>query len=637
MKETLASSRFHVLLIGILAFLLYCPTLAFDYAQDDAIVFTDNQFVEQGLKGIPDILTKDTFYGFFKEEGKEKLVEGGRYRPASVVTFAIEHALWGKNSFLSHLINVLMYSLFCMLLYLFTKHIVDRTTLKEHSKWVALVVAVLFVCHPVHTEVVANVKGRDELMVGLFGIGAMVLLFVAKRNILNYVLALMAILVSYFSKEHALVFAVIIPLTVYFFYSKDPDKVSLYIKAFGLSAVAIVFYIARQSILGDISSAPSGELMNNPFLKYVDGKLVHFTAHESWATIIYNLGKYVQLMVFPHPLTADYYPYHIRIKDFGNMAVWGSIIVHVAVGALAIFGLLKQRAWAYGLIFYAGFLFLMTNILFNIGTNLSERFLFLPSFGLLFALVFGGFLFLGKRSASPIIIGVFILICSLFSAKTIVRSQAWKNDFTLLTTDVLVSTNSAKALHGAAGALSSKAGNTEDQLERKRLAEKSNGYLQRALEIHPRYANAHLIMANNFQYMLDYESAVKSYNVLLNLEPENQRGLANLHIAYKDGGRYYGEQKGDLQKSMAYLQQAYNLRPSDYETVRLLGVSNGIAGRNDEAIKYFEEAVKLKPNEAFAYYNLGNAYYITGNEEMGLLNHTKAVEIDPSIREKIKK
>ena len=637
MKETLASSKFHILLIGILAFLLYCPTLAFDYAQDDAIVFTDNQFVEQGLKGIPDILTKDTFYGFFKEEGKEKLVEGGRYRPASVVTFAIEHALWGKKAFLSHLINVLMYSLFCMLLYLFTKHIVDRTTLKEHSKWVALVVAVLFVCHPVHSEVVANVKGRDELMVGLFGISAMVLLFVAKRNILNYILALVAILVSYFSKEHAIVFAMIIPLTVYFFYSKDPDKVSLYLKAFGLSAVAIVFYIARKSILGDISSTPSGELMNNPFLKYVDGALVNLTAQESWATIIYNLGKYVQLMVFPHPLTADYYPYHITIKDFGNMAVWGSIIVHVAAGGLAIYGLLKQRAWAYGLIFYAGFLFLMTNILFNIGTNLSERFLFLPSFGLLFALVFTLFLLLGKRSASPILIGIIIVITSLFSVKTVVRSQAWKNDFTLLTTDVLVSTNSAKALHGAAGALSTKAGSTEDQVERNRLAEKSNGYLQRALEIHPRYANAHLIMANNFQYMLDYESAVKSYNVLLNLEPENQRGLTNLHIAYRDGGRYYGEQKGDLVKSMAYLQQAYNLKPSDYETVRLLAVSNGIAGRNDEAIKYFEEAVKLKPNEAFAYYNLGNAYYITGNEEMGLLNHTKAVEIDPSIREKIKR
>jgi Flp pilus assembly protein TadD len=110
-----------------------------------------------------------------------------------------------------------------------------------------------------------------------------------------------------------------------------------------------------------------------------------------------------------------------------------------------------------------------------------------------------------------------------------------------------------------------------------------------------------------------------------------------MHIAYRDGGRYFGEKKNDLNAALSYLQQAYNLNPKDYETVRLLAVSNGMGGKKNEAIKYFEEAVKLRPNEAFAYYNLGNAYYINGDEESGQFNHNKAIQLDPSLQEKINK
>ncbi|MBK8044182.1 MAG: hypothetical protein IPK21_16950 [Haliscomenobacter sp.] len=57
-------TRRMALILFFFSFLLYANTLGHEYAQDDAIVITDNMFTAQGIKGIPGILQYDTFYGF---------------------------------------------------------------------------------------------------------------------------------------------------------------------------------------------------------------------------------------------------------------------------------------------------------------------------------------------------------------------------------------------------------------------------------------------------------------------------------------------------------------------------------------------------------------------------------------------
>ena len=91
------NNSLHCLLIMVLSFVLYANTLTHDYTQDDAIVITDNEFTEKGFSGIPDILRYDTFRGFFKEAGIAQLVSGGRYRPLTLVLFAVEVQFFGQN------------------------------------------------------------------------------------------------------------------------------------------------------------------------------------------------------------------------------------------------------------------------------------------------------------------------------------------------------------------------------------------------------------------------------------------------------------------------------------------------------------------------------------------------------------
>ena len=91
------NTKLNCWLIMAFSFLIYAGTLFHDYTQDDAIVIYDNMFTKQGVSGIPGILKYDTFYGFFKKEGKANLVAGGRYRPLTLVMYALEVQLFSKK------------------------------------------------------------------------------------------------------------------------------------------------------------------------------------------------------------------------------------------------------------------------------------------------------------------------------------------------------------------------------------------------------------------------------------------------------------------------------------------------------------------------------------------------------------
>src|ERR1035437_3129119 len=89
MKEINPSkSRFlpaYWLLLAV-AMLVYGNSIFNNYALDDAMVITDNAFTQKGVGGIKDILTADTFYGFFKENKKK--LSGGRNKTFFFFSFS---------------------------------------------------------------------------------------------------------------------------------------------------------------------------------------------------------------------------------------------------------------------------------------------------------------------------------------------------------------------------------------------------------------------------------------------------------------------------------------------------------------------------------------------------------------------
>jgi tetratricopeptide (TPR) repeat protein len=83
-------------LIGIVGFIFYISSVNGEYALDDGIIIHQNDHVVKGVRGIKDILVKDAYESFYRRMCATDQLAGGRYRPLSAVSFAIEQEFIGK-------------------------------------------------------------------------------------------------------------------------------------------------------------------------------------------------------------------------------------------------------------------------------------------------------------------------------------------------------------------------------------------------------------------------------------------------------------------------------------------------------------------------------------------------------------
>lgn len=621
-------------LVFVFGALLYVNTLSHQFTQDDAIVIYDNMFTTKGVSGIKGLFTKDTFYGFFKVEGKSKLVSGGRYRPLTPAMFAIEYQLVGKNPWLGHLINVILYGLLCMVIY---KLLVKMFCYKEDNpdvRFMVLGISLLYAAHPLHTEAVANIKGRDEIMSMLGSVLALYYMFiyVDTKQLKALIIALVSFFLAFFSKENTITFLAVIPLSLFYFRNisfKDSIGRSL---VFLLPT--IIFLMIRASILGNDLGGTGTELMNNPFLKIVNNQYIPFTFDEKYATILFTLGKYIQLLLFPHPLTHDYYPRYIDMMNWTDIGVLMSLMIYVAMIYIAIKGLKSKSILSYGLWFYLITLSIVSNIVFPIGTNMSERFMFMPSLGAMVALGYFMYAYVYKKFSQNAFFGVAGVIILLFSIKTITRNEVWESDFKLFTTDVKTSVNSAKVLNAAGGALTAKAYEEKDQQNKEAMLNEAIGYLQQAVKIHPAYKNAYLIMGNAYYYLNQYDPAIEAYGKALALDPNFEDAYKNQAVVLREAGKFAGEKQNDLIKAETYLNLSYQKVPNDAETVRLLGVVNGVKGDHSKAATFFAQYIKLSPNDPHGYLNLSHALRNAGDIDGSEKNLKIALDMNPNILNK---
>ena len=637
-KETLpvspfTNTRLHIILIFVLSFLLYGNTITHDYALDDSIVILENEFTKQGVAGISDILNYDTFVGFF---GKKKdLVAGGRYRPMSLVTFALEWQFFGQNPTVSHFINILMYGLTGVVLYLLMLMMFKNIRPPLEAYFIAIATTILFLTHPIHTEAVANIKGRDEIMALL---GSLTTLYWAfkylnTKNILYLLGAVLVYFLALLSKENSITFLAIIPLALYFFSDKSSIKTTA-IQTIPFVLVAAVFLFVRANVLGaagSLGGEEAQELMNNPF--------VGLNFSERYGTIFYTLGKYIQLLIFPHPLTHDYYPKHIPIMSFSDWQVLLSIGIYIALGIYALIRLPKKDPIAFGIIFYIASLSVVSNLVFSVGTNMSERLVFMPSVGFCLVVVLLLNKFLSKKENIKTAFIATSIIGVLFLGKTFTRNFAWKDNFTLFSTDIKTSVKSAKLNNAMGGSLVDKVSipdptNPINETEKAAILNDAVQYLSTAIEVHPTYQNAYNQLGRAFYAKGDYAKAAEYFRYLAT-NFGNANGQKNLY----ETGKALVERKQDYVKAIPILEEAKGYFPNNAELFGQLGAAYGNTNQPFKAIEQFEKIIQIDPNNAKAYLFIGYTYANLGQStsnqsyvQKGNDYINKAKLIDPNVK-----
>ena len=638
------------LIIFSLSVLLYANTLHHEYALDDSIVITDNQFTKKGIRGLKEIYTNDSFTGFFKK--KKELVQGGRYRPLSIATFAIEYQFFGLKPSVSHFINVLLYGFTGILIWLVLKKLFEDFPEQEALKYLPFGAAILFMVHPLHTEVIANIKGRDELLAFLFSLLTFYfsINFAQTKKIRNLIFSACCIFLALLSKENAVTFLLLIPLALILFRNNSFKQATLVFVSHVL--VFIVYYFIRTNTTGGIRQIASGELMNNPFLEA--------TAAHKYATIIYTLGLYLKLLVFPHPLTYDYYPYHIQIqhwslKNILILIIYLALVIYliIASGKIA-----KKRTGIipfYSILFFIINLFFVSNIPFNMGTFMNERFLYIASLGFCILLAWA-IIILTRNSAKQTLFRILLLvIISIpFSLKTISRNRAWKNNYTLFTTDINTSANSAKGNCDAGGIIYETALKQQNPQQKTKMLSQASDYLIKALKIHPGYADAWRLLGNiNFETG-NYQEAINDYIKTLDILPDDQATWHNIDLTlskythtdekisiceellklnfsrYETNymlGNLYGKYKNNLPMAIKYLNKALTINPNSFEASKDLGVAYGLSGDFANSIKWLTNALRLNPNDAETYTNLGISYYNLNDKDKAMEYLKKGEEL----------
>ena len=598
-------------ILMLVAFALYYIGIKYGYVLDDEITYWKNDYVQKGVAGLRQIFTTDSFMGYFKEQ--KFLLEGGRYRPLSLATFALEVEVFGANKpIIGHFFNILLYGLTGILLY---RILLGLFPVKEGGRWyfsLPFIASAIFLLHPLHVECVANIKGRDEILAVLGGLGALwaTLKYFDTKAWWWLIVSAVSLALGMFAKENALTFVAVIPLTVWFF-----TKVSLgriVSASLPLVAAALFFIWARYEALGymmDSGKVTGTDIMNNPFYG--------MSGQQEIATIFLTLAWYVKLLFIPHPLTIDYYPYHVPKVSWSDWRALLGAAMYLGMGIWALWNMKKRSVPSYAILYYLLTLSIVSNLFVSVGTFMNERFLYMPSIG--FCLLAGWF-FARKLpewikekpdSAYPLGMIVFGVIAGLFAYRVVTRIPDWQSVLTLNESAVRVSTGSARShCFYTKGLYEEKYVKEKDPEVKKRLVEEMEYHINRSLEINPDYGAA-LIMKFNIaaaRFQIDHQLD-KFFHVttqVLEKIPYNSTFRNNLaaYLKYLDGSNaekymafcyrvgyeFFWKEKNDPTAALFFLEFALNRQYEDIRTLESIAEISEATGATAQAAEFRRRA-----------------------------------------------
>ena len=576
--------KLQAIIIVIIAFICYFNTFKNEYALDDTVVIVKNEYVLEGFAGIPDILTKDAYYSYYRQLGTTNQLSGGRYRPLSIVTFAIEQQFFGAipkskvdsvmgygmsydmkepyerrflhDMHIRHFLNVVWFALSMVVLLYFLRYIVIKK-----NQIIAFLSVLLFTVHPIHTEVIANVKSRDEIMSLLFICLTFIFAFKYREEQKKGYLALglLSYFLAFLSKEYAITLVALLPLSFYLF-SNYSGRKSI-VATLPYFAIAIVYLLIRWQTLGPRNELSDNDIQINPYA-YASGT-------EKLATEIATSVDYLKLLIFPHPLSSDYSYNQIPYKDFSRPIVWLSLAIHLLLFGGLLYFFKKRSVLCFAIAFYLLNLLMVNNFIFDIGATMGERLIYHASVGFVIAIAYllykGMEMIKTVRIGRALLAGLTLALVMLCGFKTVERNTDWKNDETLFFHDVNVSSNSFLVNANVACMLVNKSDFEKDEKIRNEELHRGIALYTKVLGMENNYALGHMNRCVAYYKLQKPDSMVADLDQVMRIYPIYPQ-LPEMY--YRAATLYYTEKQ--YAKAVAALQMVLKLHPGDTDAQKAL-------------------------------------------------------------------
>jgi len=504
----------------------------------------------------------------------------GLYRPLTTLSYMFNWAVLGNGSDPEgyHWINLLLHCSNVALVYALSVMILGSLTQ-------AMTMTLLWAVHPLLTESVTNIVGRADLLATL-GVLAGLLCYArflstdGRRRFVWLAAMIGAQMVGLLSKESAMVLPGI--LLIYDLTWPERATIRKRISAYvALLALAGVFFIVRQ------------RLQLHMVVNFLENPLIAASFWTARLTAIKVVGALLWKFVFPYRLSADYSYAAIplfgwRLDDWEDAKAIISLLI--CIGAILLFWKIRRSHGP--LFFFAGIFFVAllptSNIVILIGSIMAERFMYLPSVGLVGCVVYAS-LRLVPRS-DRILLALASLATLLLAVRTYARNIDWQDDISLWNSAVNAYPENARARYNLGTAMLMTRGPVPEAIVE----------LETAASLAPdHFWEAHYNLGNIYvrigQRLPD---AIREYQATLRIRPDFAEAHANLGLAFERSGRF--------PDAVVELETALRYQPKDAKAHYDLGnVFFRMPNRMPDAIHEWETAAQIEPGFAEAHYNLG--------------------------------
>lgn len=540
----------------VLSLVFYGNTLQNGYSMDDEYVTLGQKNVEQGIAGIPAI-----FSSYYSVNAKQKY----EYRPVVLASFALEYQFFGRNAMASHFINLLLYALTCFMLY----RVLSKTFPQQY--WLVWLSTLIFLIHPVHSEVVTSLKNRDEILAMLLVLctWSFFLDYAQKRSRKYILMGILFMMLATLTKISCLPFMFIIPFAIIYTQPMANKKKAVVFSLITILVMGVCVNVFKMVMLGN-AGAETRQLLffENPLYEGNHGLV------ERLLMALGSFGFYVKMMLVPHPLVV-YYGYNTFDGfSFGIYHVVGLLMV-----ALLVWVFWKQRQnkpMVLGALIFVACISMFINLVLPVVGIVAERFVFAASagFALLLAALLLHFIHAGKptgnisfsqlKPAVKLLAAIFIIASAVL---VIQRNKDWNSTLSIYQADISKVPQSAK-LNSLVGSYYAQALNDFgkgtrpfSQLQYSQSVDSAIVFFRHALAVYPKYTTANNNLSSLYltaRRKLD-SSGYYSEKALA-LDPEYPE-------AHSNRGLYYEGKAGIELEKAAWIKFLLEKDSSNHQTI----------------------------------------------------------------------
>lgn len=345
----------------LVSFLLYSNTIGGDFVYDDLF------FVRR-----PELRQPEALIGVWRESYLPNNQTAVAYRPLPIFTFSLNYVLFGDSPVSFHVFNILLNGIVIFLVFLVVWKLFQNRTL-------AIFTALFYAFLPIHTEAVAFIKARDDILATLFSLLSWVIFLNATKkersNVWGVLLASVFWVLAVLGKEIAIVMPALFLLV---FWIQKRATFGQVIKLFSLFIPAATgYFLLRFMILGE-------QFLARDFVYFLFDPL----RYADFSTRIWTAFKiafiYISKTFIPINLSATYTYNHLKLVS-NPFASWESLLgiaFLLSLISIVIFKKTRESALGIGALIFLLPYSMLSKFFVPLSEIASEKWMYLPSVGL---------------------------------------------------------------------------------------------------------------------------------------------------------------------------------------------------------------------------------------------------------------